>query len=56
MGQVRVESCAISLDGSGAGPDQDINNGLGVGQAEAQLTVEAVAFDLYHTLTHPGSE
>ncbi len=31
MGQVRVESFAISLDGYGAGPDQDINHGLGVG-------------------------
>jgi len=31
MGQVRVESFAISLDGYGAGPDQDIDNGLGVG-------------------------
>lgn len=31
MGQVRVESFAISLDGYGAGTDQDINNGLGVG-------------------------
>jgi dihydrofolate reductase len=31
MGQVRVESFSISLDGYGAGPDQDINNGLGVG-------------------------
>ena len=31
MGQVRVESFAISLDGYGAGPYQDINNGLGVG-------------------------
>lgn len=31
MGQVRVESFTISLDGYGAGPDQDINNGLGVG-------------------------
>jgi len=31
MEQVRVESFAISLDGYGAGPDQDINNGLGVG-------------------------
>lgn len=31
MGQVRVESFAISLDGYGAGPDQDVNNGLGVG-------------------------
>jgi dihydrofolate reductase len=31
MGQVRVESFAISLDGYGAGPDQDINHGLGLG-------------------------
>ena len=31
MGQVRVESFAISLDGYGAGPDQDINHGLGMG-------------------------
>lgn len=31
MGQVRVESFTISLDGYGAGPDQDIDNGLGVG-------------------------
>ncbi|MBW3671070.1 MAG: dihydrofolate reductase family protein [Acidobacteria bacterium] len=31
MTRVRVESFAISLDGCGAGPDQDINNGLGVG-------------------------
>jgi dihydrofolate reductase len=34
MGQVRVESFAISIDGFGAGPDQDINNGLGVGGEE----------------------
>lgn len=31
MAKVRVESFAISLDGYGAGPDQDIKNGLGVG-------------------------
>jgi dihydrofolate reductase len=31
MAKVRVESFTISLDGYGAGPDQDINNGLGVG-------------------------
>jgi len=31
MGQVRVESFTISLDGYGAGPDQDIDHGLGVG-------------------------
>lgn len=31
MGQVRVESFTISLDGYGAGPDQDVHNGLGVG-------------------------
>ena len=31
MGQVRVESFTISIDGYGAGPDQDIDHGLGVG-------------------------
>jgi dihydrofolate reductase len=31
MGQVRVESFTISLDGYGAGPDQDLKNPLGVG-------------------------
>jgi dihydrofolate reductase len=31
MTQVRVESFTISLDGYGAGPDQDLNNPLGVG-------------------------
>jgi len=31
MGQVRVESFAISLDGYGAGPDQDLKSPLGVG-------------------------
>lgn len=34
MGQVRVESFTISLDGYGAGPDQDIEHGLGVGGEE----------------------
>jgi dihydrofolate reductase len=29
--RIRVESFTISLDGYGAGPDQDINNPLGVG-------------------------
>jgi dihydrofolate reductase len=31
MTQVRVESFTISLDGYGAGPNQDVNNPLGVG-------------------------
>ena len=31
MTQVRVESFTISIDGYGAGPDQDINNPLGIG-------------------------
>ena len=31
MSQLRVESFTISLDGFGAGPDQDLNNPLGVG-------------------------
>jgi dihydrofolate reductase len=31
MSMVRVESFTISLDGFGAGPDQDLENPLGVG-------------------------
>jgi dihydrofolate reductase len=31
MSKLRVESFTISLDGFGAGPDQDVNNPLGVG-------------------------
>ena len=31
MSKIRVESFTISLDGFGAGPDQDLNNPLGVG-------------------------
>jgi len=31
MTRLRVESFTISLDGFGAGPDQDVNNPLGVG-------------------------
>jgi dihydrofolate reductase len=31
MTRVRVESFTISIDGYGAGPDQDVNNPLGVG-------------------------
>ena len=31
MSRLRVESFTISLDGFGAGPDQDLNNPLGVG-------------------------
>lgn len=34
MTRVRVESFTISLDGYGAGPDQDIDNPLGVGGPE----------------------
>jgi dihydrofolate reductase len=34
MTSVRVESFAISLDGYGAGPNQDIDNPLGVGGTE----------------------
>lgn len=34
MTRVRVESFTISLDGYGAGPDQDIGNPLGVGGTE----------------------
>ena len=34
MTRVRVEGFAISLDGYGAGPNQDIRNPLGVGGAD----------------------
>jgi dihydrofolate reductase len=34
MSKVRVEGFTISIDGYGAGPNQDINNPLGVGGAE----------------------
>ena len=34
MTKVRVESFTISLDGYGAGPNQDISNPLGVGGEE----------------------
>ena len=34
MARVRVQGCTLSLDGYGAGPDQDINNPLGVGGTE----------------------
>jgi dihydrofolate reductase len=34
MSKVKVASFSISLDGYGAGPDQDINNPLGVGGME----------------------
>jgi len=34
MAQVRVESFTVSIDGYGAGPNQDINNPLGVGGAD----------------------
>jgi len=34
MARVRVDGFTISLDGYGAGPDQDINNPLGVGGTE----------------------
>lgn len=33
MSKLRVESFTVSLDGFGAGPDQDLNNPLGVGAA-----------------------
>lgn len=34
MARVRVESFTISLDGYGAGPNQDVDNPLGVGGTE----------------------
>ena len=37
MTRVRVESFTLSLDGYGAGPDQDIDNPLGIGGTELHL-------------------
>ncbi|HEX6550365.1 MAG TPA: dihydrofolate reductase, partial [Gammaproteobacteria bacterium] len=34
MAKLRVQSFAVSLDGYGAGPDQDLQNPLGVGGPE----------------------
>ena len=34
MTRVRVAGFTLSLDGYGAGPDQDINNPLGIGGME----------------------
>ena len=34
MSRVRVESVSMSIDGYGAGPNQDINNPLGIGGTE----------------------
>lgn len=51
MTRVRVESFTISLDGYGAGPDQDIDNPLGVGGAELHQwaiptrTIQKTLFD-----------
>jgi hypothetical protein len=38
VARVRVESFTISLDGYGAGPNQDINNPLGTGGTTRLIT------------------
>ena len=49
MTRVRVESFAISLDGYGAGPNQDVDNGLGVGgEALHQWFVPTRTFQRTH--------
>lgn len=53
MGKVRVESYTISLDGFGAGPDQSLENPLGVGgTALHQWAIPTRTFQS----THFGSE
>jgi hypothetical protein len=44
MPKLRVESFTISLDGFGAGPDQDVNNPLG---SEGHIGSEGQVF-CYH--------
>ena len=39
MTRVRVGSFTISLDGYGAGPHQDINNPLGIGDGFAPVVI-----------------
>ena len=53
MTKVRVESFTISLDGYGAGPDQDINNGLGVGGEDLhEWFIPTNTFQRIHSAGH----
>ena len=42
MSKLLVRSFSVSLDGYGAGPDQDLKNPLGVGGALARLALAKV--------------
>jgi dihydrofolate reductase len=49
MTRVRVESFTISIDGYGAGPDQDIDNPLGVGGTDLhQWFIPTRTFQRFH--------
>ena len=45
MTRVRVEGFTISLDGYGAGPNQDIENPLGVGGTDFAPVVDPDTYD-----------
>lgn len=51
MTQVRVESFSVSIDGYGAGPNQDRNNPLGVGGED----LHQIARKKKLTKSFPGS-
>jgi len=45
MSRLRVHSFAVSLDGFGAGPRQDLQNPLGVGGLFADLDLPALGYE-----------
>ncbi|MEO5589386.1 MAG: dihydrofolate reductase family protein [Gemmatimonadaceae bacterium] len=56
MSRVRVENFSISLDGYGAGPNQDIDNPLGVGGTEVhQWVFPTRTFQRTHFGTEDGT-
>jgi dihydrofolate reductase len=56
MSKLRVESFTISLDGFGAGPDQDLNNPLGVGGTSLHGWAFATRTFQQHLLGSDGGE
>jgi dihydrofolate reductase len=56
MSNVKVSAFSVSLDGFGAGPDQDLNNPLGVGGFELHAWfIKTAVFAMMHKLAD-GSE
>jgi hypothetical protein len=54
MTRVRVEGFTISLDGYGAGPNQDINSPLGVGGTELHQWLGVRPRNLRNPQFYPG--